>query len=64
MTAGTAVLALFPLLLSKGEPGKEILYPVAVVIVEFIRSAALLQRILLTIRWVVARARLPVVVTR
>jgi Cu(I)/Ag(I) efflux system membrane protein CusA/SilA len=33
MTALTAIFALFPILLSKGDPGKEILYPVAVVIV-------------------------------
>ena len=31
MTASTAALALIPLLFSRGEPGKEILYPVAVV---------------------------------
>jgi Cu(I)/Ag(I) efflux system membrane protein CusA/SilA len=33
MTAGTGILALLPLLLAKDAPGKEILYPVAVVIV-------------------------------
>jgi Cu(I)/Ag(I) efflux system membrane protein CusA/SilA len=33
MTALTAMLALIPILLSKGEPGKEILYPLSVVIV-------------------------------
>lgn len=33
MTALTAIFALFPILLSQGDPGKEILYPVAVVIV-------------------------------
>lgn len=33
MTALTAIFALIPILLSKGDPGKEILYPVAVVIV-------------------------------
>ena len=32
MTALTAGLALIPLVLSKGQPGKEILYPVATVI--------------------------------
>jgi Cu/Ag efflux pump CusA len=32
MTALTAGLALIPLALSKGQPGKEILYPVATVI--------------------------------
>jgi Cu(I)/Ag(I) efflux system membrane protein CusA/SilA len=33
MTALTAIFALTPIILSKGDPGKEILYPVAVVIV-------------------------------
>jgi CzcA family heavy metal efflux pump len=43
MTASTAALALVPLLLSKGEPGKEILYPVAVVIVGGLISSTLLD---------------------
>ena len=43
MTACTAGLALVPLLLSKGEPGKEILYPVAVVIVGGLLSSTLLD---------------------
>lgn len=43
MTASTAGLALVPLLLSKGEPGKEILYPVAVVIVGGLISSTLLD---------------------
>ncbi|MDZ4660540.1 MAG: efflux RND transporter permease subunit [Pseudomonadota bacterium] len=43
MTAFAAALALFPLLLSKGEPGKEILYPVAVVIVGGLFSSTLLD---------------------
>lgn len=43
MTALTAVLALSPLLLSKGEPGKEILYPVAVVIIGGLFSSTLLN---------------------
>lgn len=43
MTAFTAVLALSPLLLSKGEPGKEILYPVAVVIVGGLISSTLMD---------------------
>ena len=45
MTALTAALALVPLLLSKGEPGKEILYPVAVVIVGGLLSSTLLDLI-------------------
>jgi len=45
MTAFTAALALVPLLLSKGEPGKEILYPVAVVIVGGLLSSTLLDLI-------------------
>ncbi len=43
MTAFSAALALFPLLLSKGQPGKEILYPVAVVIVGGLFSSTLLD---------------------
>ena len=43
MTALTAALALIPLLLSKGQPGKEILYPVAVVIVGGLFSSTLLD---------------------
>jgi Cu/Ag efflux pump CusA len=43
MTASTAALALLPLLLSKGEPGKEILYPVAVVIVGGLISSTILD---------------------
>jgi Cu/Ag efflux pump CusA len=43
MTALTAVLALFPLLLAKGEPGKEILHPVAIVIVGGLLTSTLLD---------------------
>lgn len=43
MTASTAALALVPLLLSQGEPGKEILYPVAVVIVGGLISSTILD---------------------
>ncbi|MCC7404496.1 MAG: efflux RND transporter permease subunit [Bdellovibrionales bacterium] len=43
MTASTAALALVPLLLSEGEPGKEILYPVAVVIVGGLASSTILD---------------------
>ncbi len=43
MTAFSAALALVPLLLSRGEPGKEILYPVAVVIVGGLFSSTLLD---------------------
>ncbi len=45
MTALSAALALVPLLLSQGEPGKEILYPVAVVIVGGLLSSTLLDMI-------------------
>jgi CzcA family heavy metal efflux pump len=45
MTALSAALALVPLLLSQGEPGKEILYPVAVVIVGGLISSTLLDMI-------------------
>ncbi len=43
MTAFTAGLALVPLVLAAGEPGKEILYPVAVVILGGLTSATLLD---------------------
>lgn len=45
MTASTAALALSPLLFSRAEPGKEILYPVAVVIVGGLISSTLLDLI-------------------
>ena len=45
MTACTAGLALVPLVLAKGTPGKEILYPVAVVILGGLASATLLDLI-------------------
>ncbi len=45
MTAFTAGLALVPLVLSKGQAGKEILYPVAVVILGGLTSATLLDMI-------------------
>lgn len=43
MTAFTAVLALLPILFSEGEPGKEILYPLSVVIVGGLLSSTLLD---------------------
>lgn len=43
MTAVTAALGLIPLVLSKGEPGKEILYPVAVVILGGLTTSTLLD---------------------
>ncbi len=43
MTASTAALALIPLLMAAGEPGKEILHPVAVVIVGGLFSSTLLD---------------------
>ena len=43
MTALSAVLALTPLVFAKGEPGKEILYPVAVVIIGGLISSTLLD---------------------
>ena len=46
MTAATAGLALVPLVLSAGEPGKEILYPVAVVILGGLVSSTLLDLVL------------------
>jgi Cu(I)/Ag(I) efflux system membrane protein CusA/SilA len=43
MTAFTAILALTPLLLAKDQPGKEILHPVAVVIVGGLLTSTLLD---------------------
>jgi len=43
MTALTAGIALVPLALSRGEPGKEILYPVAVVIIGGLITSTLLD---------------------
>lgn len=43
MTALTAVLALIPILFAKGEPGKEILYPLSVVIVGGLLSSTILD---------------------
>lgn len=43
MTALVAGLALIPLVLAKGEPGKEILYPVATVIIGGLMSSTLLD---------------------
>jgi len=45
MTAFTAVLALIPILFAEGEPGKEILYPLSVVIVGGLLSSTLLDMI-------------------
>lgn len=45
MTALTAGLALVPIVLAKGEPGKEILYPVASVILSGIVTSTLLDMI-------------------
>ena len=43
MTAVTTVLALLPILMAKGEPGKEILYPVAVVVFAGMFSSTLMD---------------------
>ena len=46
MTALSAGIALIPLVLSPGEPGKEILHPVAVAIVGGLISSTLLSLVL------------------
>jgi len=46
MTALTAAFALLPLVLAGGEPGKEILHPVAVVIFGGLASSTLLDTLL------------------
>lgn len=46
MTASTASLALVPLILSAGQPGREILHPVAVVIFSGLFSSTLLDLVL------------------
>ena len=46
MTAGTAMLALIPLLLSAGQPGRELLHPVAVVVFGGLLSSTLLDIVL------------------
>lgn len=43
MTAGVAALALVPLMMAGGEPGKEILYPIAVVVFSGLFSSTLLD---------------------
>lgn len=43
MTALTAMLALIPIIMARGEPGKEILYPLSVVIVGGLFSSTLLD---------------------
>jgi len=45
MTALTAALALIPLVLARGEPGKELLYPVAAVILGGLTSSTLLDMV-------------------
>ena len=52
MTALTAGIALIPLVLAAGEPGKEILYPVATVILGGLLSSTLLDMIVTpTVFW-------------
>ncbi len=56
MTALTAALALVPLILSPGQPGKEILYPVAVVIFGGLVSSTLMNMALMpTLFWKFSR---------
>lgn len=43
MTSLTAILALLPLALSEGEPGKEILYPLSIVIIGGLATSTLLD---------------------
>jgi HME family heavy-metal exporter len=59
MTALVAALALMPLVLAGGQPGKEILHPVAVVIFGGLISSTLLDTLLTPVLYLMVRGRLP-----